>query len=129
MQPEDRPLSELVNDLMQEMSALVRQEVELARTEVMQKAVQAGQYVALLAVGGALGYGALLALIAAVIMLLREAGLPSWLSALLVGLGAASAGAFLAWKGIDGLRREDLAPRQTIETLKESKEWAKAQTQ
>jgi hypothetical protein len=46
-----------------------------------------------------------------------------------VGILVAGLGAFLVWKGLDNLKREDLAPRQTLETLKEDAAWTKAQTQ
>jgi hypothetical protein len=51
-----------------------------------------------------------------------------WLSALLVGLVVVAVGYFLIKKGLDALKREDLAPRQTIETLKEDGQWIKDQT-
>jgi hypothetical protein len=51
-----------------------------------------------------------------------------WLSALLVGLVVAGVGYFLVKKGLDALKREDIAPRQTIETLKEDGQWIKDQT-
>jgi len=54
--------------------------------------------------------------------------IPLWLSALLVGLVVAAIGYFLVKRGLDALKQEDLAPRETIETLKEDKEWAKDQT-
>ncbi len=129
MQPErdERSLGELFADLSHEMSTMVRQEVEIAKTEMTQKAFQAGKHVGFLAVGGALSYAGLLAIIAALIITLRKSGLAWWLSALLVGSMVAGVGAFLAWRGLDALRREDLIPRQTIETLKEEKEWAKEQ--
>jgi hypothetical protein len=124
---EDRSLGELFADLSHEMSSMVRQEVAIAKTEMTQKAFQVGRYVGFLAVGGALGYAGLLALIAALIITLRKIGLAWWLSALLVGSMVAGVGAFLIWKGLDALQREDLVPRQTIETLKEDQEWAKEQ--
>ena len=51
-----------------------------------------------------------------------------WLSALLVGLAVVAVGYFLVKKGLDALKQEDVAPRQTIETLKEDGQWIKDQT-
>ena len=51
-----------------------------------------------------------------------------WLSAILVGLVVALVGYFLFRRGLDALKRDDLTPRQTIETLKEDQQWAKDQT-
>jgi hypothetical protein len=39
----------------------------------------------------------------------------------------AGVGYFLVQKGLKALKRENLAPRQTIQTLKEDAEWAKEQ--
>ncbi len=124
---DDRSLGELFAELAQETSTLVRQEVNLAKTEVSQKASRAGKHIGTLAAGGAVAYAGLLAILAAVIVLLDEV-LPLWLSALLVGLVVAGVGYFLVRRGLNALKREDLAPRQTIETLKEDTQWAKDQT-
>ncbi len=124
---DDRSLSELFSELTQETSTLVRQEVQLAKTEMSQKASRVGKDVGFLAAGGAVAYAGLLAIIAGVIFLLGLV-IPLWLSALLVGIAVALVGYFLVRKGLDALKQEDLAPRETIETLKEDKEWAKDQT-
>lgn len=124
---DDRSLGELFSELVQETSTLVRQEVNLAKTEVSQKASRAGKHIGTLAAGGAVAYAGLLAILAGVIVLLDEV-MPLWLSALLVGLVVAGVGYFLVRRGLDALKREDLSPQQTIETLKEDQQWAKDQT-
>ncbi len=124
---DDRSLGELFAELAQETGKLVRQEVNLAKTEMGQKASRVGKHVGFLAAGGAVAYAGLLAIIAGVIALLGLV-IPLWLSALLVGLVVAVAGYFLVRRGLDALKREELAPRETIQTLKEDKEWAKDQT-
>jgi len=124
----DRSLGELFAELTRETSTLVRQEVTLAKTEMTQKASQVGKDVGFMAAGGAVLYAGLLALIAAVILGLTALGLPAWLSALLVGVVVAAVGGFLVQRGLEALRRANLAPQQTINTLKEDAEWAKQQT-
>ena len=124
---DDRSLGELFSELSQETTTLIRQEVNLAKTEMSQKASRVGKDVGFMAAGGAVAYAGLLAIIAGVIALVGLV-IPLWLSALLVGLVVAAIGYFLVRKGLDALKQEDLAPRETIETLKEDKEWAKDQT-
>ena len=124
---DERSLGELFTELAQETSTLVRQEVQLAKTEMSQKATRVGKDVGFLAAGGAVAYAGLLAIIAGIIVLLGQV-IPMWLSALLIGLVVAGVGYFLVRKGLDALKQEDLAPRQTIETLKEDGQWAKDQT-
>ncbi len=123
---DDRSLGELFTELAQETSTLVRQEVNLAKTEMSQKASTAGRHAGVLAAGGALAYAGLLAILAAVIVLLDNV-MPLWLSTLLVGLVVAVVGYLLIRRGLDALKREDFAPRETIETLKEDQRWAKDQ--
>ena len=125
---DDRSIGELFAELAQETATLVRQEVQLAKTEMSQKASRVGKDVGFLAAGGAVAYAGLLAILAGVIFLLGLA-IPLWLSALLVGIVVAIVGYFLVKKGLDALKQEDLAPQETITTLKEDKEWAKAQTE
>ena len=124
---DDRSLGELFSELSQETTTLVRQEMNLAKAEMSQKASRVGKDVGFLAAGGAVAYAGLLAIIAGVIALLGLI-IPLWLSALLVGLVVAGVGYFLVRRGLDALKQEDLAPRETIQTLKEDKEWAKDQT-
>ncbi len=128
MQNDDLSLGELFAELSRETSTLVRQEVSLAKTELSQKASRVGKDVGFLALGGAVAYAGFLAVVAAVIIGLAALGLPWWLSALLVGLVVAGLGYLLVQKGLSDIKKADLAPRQTMETLKEDARWAKEQT-
>ena len=120
---DDRSLGELFSELAQETSTLVGQEVNLAKTEMSQKASRVGKDVGFLAAGGVVAYAGLLAILAGGIVLLGQV-IPMWLS----GLVVVAVGYFLIKKGLDALKREDVAPRQTIETLKEDGQWIKDQT-
>jgi len=124
---DDRSLGELFADLARESSTLLRQEVQLAKTELTQNASRLGKDAASIAVGGLIAYAGLLAILAAVIIGLAAAGLPWWVSALLVGVIVAGIGYGLIQRGLTALKREDLAPRRTIETLQEDAQWAKEQ--
>ena len=123
---EERSLGELFSDLARDMGTLVSQEVTLAKTEMTAKATRVGKDIGFLAVGGLIAYAGLLAIIAGVILLL-DAIVPLWVSALIVGLVVAAVGYFLVQRGLTALKREDLTPRQTIESLKEDTQWAKEQ--
>lgn len=125
---DDRSLGELFAELARETSMLVRQEVDLAKTEMTRKASRIGKDIGFLVAGGAVAYAGFLAILAAIAIGLGQLGVPWWLAALLVGVVVAAVGAFLVQRGLTALQREDLAPRQTIETIKEDVEWAKAQT-
>jgi len=120
-------LGQLFAELTEEMTTLVRQEVALATTELGQKASRVGRDVGFLAVGGAVVYAGLLAIIAACILALALI-MPTWLAALIIGIVVVALGYGLVRMGLGALKREDLAPRQTLDTLKEDMTWAKNQT-
>ena len=124
---DERSLGELFAELAQETSTLVRQEVNLAKTEITHKASRAGRHVGILAAGGAVAYAGLLAILAGIIALLNLV-MPLWVSAVLVGVVVGVVGYVLVRRALEALRREDFAPRETMETLKEDKRWAKDQT-
>ncbi len=124
---DDRSLGELFQDLARELSTLVRQEINLAKTEMSQKAAGVGKNVGLIAAGGALAYAGLLAVVAALVIMLA-AVLPWWAAALLVGLAVIGIGAALAMTGLKALKKTDLAPHETVESIKEDARWVQAQT-
>jgi uncharacterized membrane protein YqjE len=123
---DDRSLGELFSELSRQTSTLIRQEVALAKVEMKQKGTEVGKDVGMMAAGGALAYAGLLALIATVIIVLAEF-IPWWLSALIVSLVVLGIGGMLVQRGMSALKQTSVAPEQTIETLKEDKEWAKKQ--
>ena len=116
---DERSLGELFADLARESSTLIRQEMDLAKTELSQKAAHVGKDIGFLAFGGLILYAGLLVVLAGIVIGLDQAGLPGWVSALLVGLIVLGVGYGLVHKGLTALRREELAPKRTIESIKE----------
>jgi len=123
---EEKSLGELFASLARDTSTLVRQEVQLAKTEMTQKATKAGRDIGYIAAGAGVAYVGLIVLAFAVVYILNLF-LPLWAAALIVGLVIAGIGYMLVQRGLTELRRVDLTPQQTIETLKEDTEWVKDQ--
>ena len=123
---EQRPLGELFSELAKETATLVRHEVELAKVEMAAKAKSAGYDAAQVAIGGIISYFGALALLAALVLGLGEL-MPLWASALIVGLAVIAVGGVLAFFGVRALQRLDPAPRQTLRTLQENKQWLREQ--
>ncbi len=121
----DQSFGELFKQLSQQTSTLVRQEVELARTELKEKSRSAGPGAGMMGAGGLLGLGAFGALTAMLIVLL-DLWVDAWLACLIVTAVYAVVGAILV---MAGKRRVQAVgppvPEQTIETLKEDVRWAK----
>lgn len=123
---EERSIGELFTELAGETSTLVRQEIDLARVELTQKASDIGKNVAWLSVGGVVGLVGILAVTAALILLLSKVMQP-WLAAVLVGGAFLIAAGVMVMSALKAIKETDLAPRQTVETLKEDTQWLKNQ--
>jgi hypothetical protein len=121
-------LGQLFGDLTRQLSTLIRQEVDLARTEVTAKAASTARDGAFIGVGALLVYAAMLGLMATVILGLIDAGLEPWLSALIVSVMVAAAGGGLIVVGRKRLAQADLAPTRTLETLRDDAELVKERT-
>jgi amino acid transporter len=124
---DERSLGELFGDLAKDTSTLVRQEVQLAKTELTQKASAVGKDAGMIAAGGFVAYAGLLALIATLIIALGQLGVPWWLASLIVGVVVCAVGYILIQRGISAIKRTNMAPQQTIQTLKEDRQWASEQ--
>lgn len=123
---DERSVGDLFSELLQDTKTLVNQEVELAKTEMSQKASSMGKHVGFIAAGGFIAYAGFLAIIAALIIGIGQL-IPMWLSALLVGVIVAAVGYLLVQRGLNKLKSESMAPEKTVATLKENAQWAKEQ--
>ena len=83
--PADKSVGELVRNLSEDLSRLVRDELRLAQTEVGEKAKKAGIGIGAFGGAGAVALYGLGVLIAAAVLGLAVA-VPAWLAALIVGV-------------------------------------------
>src|SRR5690349_15347227 len=83
VQQQEKPIGELVKSLSEQTSALVRQEVELAKAELTEKGKKAGLGAGMFGGAGLLGFYAFGAFTACLILAIATA-LPGWLAALIV---------------------------------------------
>lgn len=120
-----RSLGELFGDLTRSLSTLIRQEIELARTEMTSRATRVSRDAGFIGVGTAMLYAALLGLLATAALVLIEMGIDAWLAALIVTVVVAVLGGLLVASGREGLKKADLVPRRTLETVQDDAEWAK----
>ena len=127
---QDHSIGELFGQLTQDMGLLVRQEAQLAKSEMQQKITRATRDLVSLATGGIVVLLGALALTAALILILSgPVGMSPWLSALLVGVALAAVGYVMLQRGLRDLKRTDPTPHRTVESIKEDIQWAKEQRQ
>ncbi|HKH64214.1 MAG TPA: phage holin family protein [Solirubrobacterales bacterium] len=116
---------ELVKQLSEQTTTLVRKEIELARAELTAKGKVAGEGAGMFggaAVAGLLALGTL----TVVILALLDKAMDLWVAALIVTLVYGAVAAVLAMRGRDRVKEGmPPAPEQTVETVKEDVQWAK----
>jgi xanthine/uracil permease len=129
---EDRSIGQLLKELTHESSTLLKQEVNLAKTEMSEKASRVGTNLGAVAVGGAVALlGAIALLLAAVYGLtsilnkLMPLGVAVWLAPLIIGAVLAAVGYSLIKKALETLKQESLTPEKTTQSLQENKVWLK----
>jgi uncharacterized membrane protein YqjE len=118
---------ELVRQLSEQTTTLVRKEIELAKAELSEKGKVAGQGAGMFggaAVAGLLALGTLTAMILAVL----DKAMDFWVAALVLTVLYGAIAAVLAMSGRDRVKQAaPPAPEQTVETVKEDVQWAKSQ--
>ena len=125
--PQDsRSLSQIVGDISTDVTRLVRQEIDLAKTELKQEATTAGKGLGMIAGAAITGLRGVLFLSWALIWLLDN-WMPVELAALIVALLWAVVTGVLASMGRKKLQEANPQLPQTQQTLKEDASWARAQ--
>lgn len=81
--PTNRPAGELLKELSQETMTLIRQEIDLAKAEIIQQTKKAGLGAGMLGAAGFLGIMSLAAVTAGLILAFARR-MPAWLAALTV---------------------------------------------
>ncbi|MDX6645605.1 MAG: hypothetical protein QOK40_1332 [Miltoncostaeaceae bacterium] len=123
----DAGVGELLRQLSQETSTLVRQEVALAKAELAEKGKRAGVGAGLVGAAAVLGLAALGALVAFLILVLAEA-MAAWGAALIVTLALAALAGALALAGKKKIQQATPpVPEQAVESVKEDVELVKSQ--
>ena len=121
----ERPTGELLKELSDHTTTLVKQEMDLAKAELAEKGKQAGMGAGMFGGAGLFGVGAFAALTACVIAALAT-GMDTWLAALIVAVVYGAVAGVLA---ITGKKKVQEAvppvPEQAKDSVKEDMEWAK----
>jgi uncharacterized membrane protein YqjE len=123
----DNSIGDLLKQLSEETSTLVKQELALARAELEQQGKRAGKGAGMLGGAGVAGLLFLGALTATVIGVL-DTFMAFWLAALIVTLIWAAVAGVLALQGKNEIKQATPPVPQTVETVKEDVQWAKTRT-
>lgn len=130
MPKDERSLADLIKELRDEMTTLLRQEVALVRAEMTEKAQIVARNGALMAAAGAVAYAAVLLILYGLSVALRVAmialgaapTLAAWLAPLLLGIVVALIAFVLFRQGATALKNARLAPEEARRSLQKDKE-------
>jgi uncharacterized membrane protein YqjE len=121
----DRPVGELLRELSEQTTTLVRQELELAKLELTEKGKRAGIGAGMFGGAGVIGLYAVGALTACLILALATA-MTGWLAALIVAVVYGAAAGVLALSGKSKVQQAvPPVPEQATESVKEDVQWTK----
>lgn len=125
----DASTADLLRELSEQTTRLVRQEVELAKAEVSVKGKRAGMGAGMFGGAGVLGLYALGALSAAAIAALSLA-VATWLAALIIGVVYGAAAGVAALMGKKNVQQAmPPVPQGSIDSVKEDVQWTKSRAQ
>jgi uncharacterized membrane protein YqjE len=118
----EKPLSEIVRDVMGDFQEIVRSEVRLAKTEVREEAGKAANAAKMAAAGGLLALYALGLLLLSLVWAL-QLEMSAWASALLVGGVLAVISVVMLNVGRKRMKTVSIKPERTIDSVKENLQW------
>ena len=123
--PRDRPVGDLVKELSEQTSTLVRKEMELAKAELALKGKKAGAGAGMFGGAGLFGFFAFACLTATFILALATAVTP-WLAALIVTAVYGAIAGVLALQGRNKVQEATPpVPERALDSTKEDVEWIK----
>jgi len=128
LQHTERSLGELVSDLSQQTSDLIRQEMRLAKAELGEKLSDAGRHVVMIGAAAVFALTAVISVAAATTLLIINRGVEPWLAAAITAAVMAAIAFVFAQSGISALRKTTIAPVETMQSIKETTQWLKNET-
>ena len=123
---DERSLGDIVSDVTQDLTTLIRQEMDLAKTEMKQEVAKVGKGAGMLGGAGLAGWFLLLFLSLTLMYGLDEV-MSRWIAALIVAVLWAIVAAVLALTGKKAIKEANPQLPETQQTLKEDAAWARAQ--
>ena len=123
----DRSFSGVLQDIIRNVQEIVRSEVRLAKTEILEEAAKTKSSTLLLAAGAVTAIFAIFFLLLMIVYALALV-VPSWTAALIVGAALAVVASVMLTTGVQRFKQIHPTPERTVETIKENLEWAKQHT-
>lgn len=116
----ERSLKELISGVSHDMGLLVRQEIQLAKTEISEKVSNTTKGAAGIGIGGMIAYVGVLTIVAGLVLVLVALGVTPWVAAVLIGVILLIAGNAVIQGGRKKLTAGPPVLKRTKESTKET---------
>lgn len=123
-----RSLSQILQEIVNHLTEIVRSELRLAKVEVREDITQVTRAGVFFVVGAVFAFQALMFVLLGLIFVLGSR-MPLWLSAGVVGIAAGVVAIILLRVGRARLKQARFKPEKTIRSLQENLTWMKKQTE
>ena len=123
---DERSLGDIVSDVTQDLTTLIRQEMDLAKTEMKQEVAKVGKGAGMLGGAGLAGW-VLQLVLSLTLRYGQDEVMSRWIAALIVAVLWAIVAAVLALTGKKAIKEANPQLPETQQTLKEDAAWVKAQ--
>ena len=122
---DNRSVGDIISDLAQDLSLLMRQELDLAKAEVKQELAKAGKAGGMLGGAGVASHLVLVFLSLALMFALGNVMDLGWSAVIVAGVWALVGGVLFV-VGRQRMRQVEPKPERTVDSLKEDVEWLKS---
>jgi len=117
LESDGRTIAALFSDALNQFTALIRNEVRLAKAELANNVTSAAVGIGMLAGAGFISIAGFVLLLLALSTWLIDLGLSDPVAHLLAAIVGLAISGLVAWLGMKRLRPEELTPNRTIEQL------------
>jgi hypothetical protein len=124
---QERSTTEVIRDIIFDIQEMIHSEVQLVKAEARETAQRAGRSGGMAGGAALCGFFAVACFLATCIAAMSLA-MPVWLATLLIGIGLACAGWALYIGARNRWQQVHPFPQRTVQTLKDSAQWAKHRT-
>jgi hypothetical protein len=114
---DQRPVGGLLTDLVSQMNALFRTEINLLKSEMKDNVRSFSGALVSVAIGAALLVAALVVLVQAVVAAMVASGLSVWLASMIVGIALGVIGAMVLKGGADKMSLSEMTPDRTVRQM------------
>lgn len=121
---EERSFAAVLRDIVQSVAEIIRSEIRLAKTEMLDEARTAVGSVKWIAGGSVLAFLASMCMVGSAVFALALV-MPLWAAALVVAVAVGVVGSVMIVTGLRRLRQVRVLPQRTVSTLMENAAWIK----